>query len=288
MTQLSFKQVDVFTQRRFLGNPLAVVLDAESLSSAQMQAIANWTNLSETTFVLAPTAPGADYQVRIFTPGAELPFAGHPTIGTAHALLEAGRIAPTGGRLTQQCKAGLIALRVDTAPDGARAISLRLPQPAITALAGDETRQLHALLGVDKGAPLLVDVGPRWVVLQLPDAAAVLAVVPDLVRMEALDRAAGRTGVVLFGACPAGSAADYEMRAFAPAHGIAEDPVCGSGAGCVGAFLRHTSSMRGTVLLAQGQVVGRDGRIRLGIADDAIDVGGHAVTCIDGVLTAPA
>jgi PhzF family phenazine biosynthesis protein len=286
MPSLSFKQVDVFTNVPFKGNPVAVILDGDDLSTEQMQQIAHWTNLSETTFVVAPTVTGAAYHVRIFTPGAELPFAGHPTIGTAHALLEAGRVRAVDGRLTQQCKAGLIDVRVDDTG----ALGFTLPAVAFTPLPAEERAELAALLGVSLSAecpPQLVDVGARWVLVQLPDADAVLAVMPDLARMKALDMAGRRTGVVVFGRYPAGSGADYEMRAFAPAHGIAEDPVCGSGAGCLGAFLRETGQvMDQALVLGQGQVVGRDGRIRLGVFRDAITVGGNAVTCVEGALIA--
>jgi PhzF family phenazine biosynthesis protein len=287
MPSLPFKQVDVFTSVRFKGNPVAVILEGDGLSSAQMQQIAHWTNLSETTFVLTPTLPGADYHLRIFTPGAELPFAGHPTIGTAHALLEAGRIRPTNGKLTQQCKAGLIDVHVDETGD-ARTIGFTLPTAAFSPLPADELAELAALLDVPLSTtcpPQLVDVGARWVLVQLEDAAAVLAVTPDLARMKVLDAAGRRTGVVLFGPCAAGTAFDYEMRAFAPAHGMGEDPVCGSGAGCLGAFLRATGQVADAALtLGQGQMVGRDGRIRLGVHPDAITVGGHAVTCVEGSL----
>lgn len=287
MQSLPFKQVDVFTSVRFKGNPVAVVLEGDGLSSEQMQQIAHWTNLSETTFVLAPTLPGADYHVRIFTPGAELPFAGHPTIGTAHALLEAGRVQAKDGKLVQQCKAGLIAVHVDGS-GSERSIAFTLPEAALSPLPAPELDELMALLGVQAlGEPLLVDVGPRWVVVQLADAAAVLDAAPDLARMKVLDATKQRTGIVLYGRAPDGSAADYEMRAFAPAHGISEDPVCGSGAGCLGAYLRYTGQAPDAdLLLSQGQIVSRDGRIRLGVHPDAITVGGHAVTCIDGTITA--
>lgn len=292
MPALPFKQVDVFTSQRFKGNPVAVVLEGDGLSDEQMQQIAHWTNLSETTFVLTPTHADADYRVRIFTPGAELPFAGHPTIGTAHALLEAGRVRASGGKLIQQCKAGLIALHVDDAGDGARWISFTLPPATLTPLPADELTALTALLGAAPvTAPLLVDVGPRWVVVQLADADAVLALTPDIARLKTLDAAGQRTGVVVFGRHSASAAGDYEMRAFAPAHGINEDPVCGSGAGCLGAYVRHTEQVQGQVrehdlVLRQGQVVARDGKIRLGIRADAITVGGNAVTCIDGTIEA--
>ena len=297
MQRLTIKTVDVFTDQPFLGNPVAVVFDADSLSDRQMQRIANWTNLSETTFVLPATAATAaaaagaapaDYRVRIFTPSAELPFAGHPTIGTAHALLEAGRIAPRGGKLVQECGAGLVELHVDE-----RDIAFTLPVPTIVPLDGASTAALHAILGTrldDTVRPCLVDVGPRWIVVQLPDAAAVLACSPDLERMKQQDAAAGHTGVVIFGKHPPGAAAAVEVRAFAPAHGVAEDPVCGSGNGCVAAYLRHTgqAGTAGADLLAtQGGAVGRAGRIRLAIGTDDIRIGGTAVTCVEGTLVVP-
>lgn len=285
MTALSFKQVDVFTALPYQGNPVAVVLDGDGLSTAQMQRIAHWTNLSETTFVVAPTLAGADYQVRIFTPAAELPFAGHPTIGTAHALLEAGRVTARAGRLVQQCRKGLIEVQV-----AAGWIGFTLPEATLCALPDAEVDAIVALLGAQPvRAPLLVDVGPRWVVVQLADAAAVLAARPDLAQMKARDQAAARTGVVLFGAAAPGAPVAYEMRAFAPAHGMGEDPVCGSGAGCLGVYLRATGQATDAILmLGQGQVVGRDGKIRLTVRPDAIAVAGHAVTCVAGTLAVPA
>jgi PhzF family phenazine biosynthesis protein len=284
MASLSFQQVDVFTALRFQGNPVAVVLDADHLSTAQMQQIANWTNLSETTFVVAPTVPGADYHVRIFTPTAELPFAGHPTIGTAHALLEAGRVMARDGRLLQQCKKGLVEVQVTQADDGARRISFTLPEATVSDLADDEVDAIANLLGVQPvRAPQLIDVGARWVLVQLADAAAVLAATPDLTQMRILDEAGQRTGVVIFGTGAVG--ADIEMRAFAPAHGMGEDPVCGSGAGCLGVYLRETGQVvDGELTLAQGQMVGRDGKIRLAVRPDAVQVGGNAVTCVTGKL----
>jgi PhzF family phenazine biosynthesis protein len=284
MASLSFQQVDVFTALRFQGNPVAVVLDADHLSTAQMQQIANWTNLSETTFVVAPTVPGADYHVRIFTPTAELPFAGHPTIGTAHALLEAGRVMARDGRLLQQCKKGLVEVQVTQADDGARRISFTLPEATVSDLADNEVDAIANLLGVQPvRAPQLIDVGARWVLVQLADAAAVLAATPDLTQMRILDEAGQRTGVVIFGTGAVG--ADIEMRAFAPAHGMGEDPVCGSGAGCLGVYLRETGQVvDGELTLAQGQMVGRDGKIRLAVRPDAVQVGGNAVTCVTGTL----
>ena len=285
MPALPFKQVDVFTRTPFIGNPVAVILDGAALSTDQMQQIANWTNLSETTFVVPVTQDGADYHVRIFTPNAELPFAGHPTIGTAHALLEAGMVEAKQGILVQQCRKGLIRLEVK---DGL--ISLRIPEPVITPLDQAQCDELEAVLGlrVDRAlTPCLIDVGARWVVAQVDSAQAVLAARPDLVRMKKQDKKGRHTGVMIFGPHADGHAARIEIRAFAPAHGIDEDPVCGSGSGCVGAFIRHTGQVRrfgGEFVASQGAAVGRDGQIRLVLSDESVQVGGYAVTCVDGTL----
>lgn len=289
MPALAFKQVDVFTRKPFMGNPVAVVLEGGALSTDQMQQIANWTNLSETTFVVPATNPQADYHVRIFTPSAELPFAGHPTIGTAHALLEAGVVKAKDGVLVQQCRVGLIRLKVDAGADGAQSISFSLPEPGITQLDAAQVEELEALLGVrvDRAhTPCLVDVGARWVVAQLDSAQAVLDARPDFVRMKEQDKKGRHTGVVIFGPHADGREARIEIRAFAPAHGINEDPVCGSGSGSVGAFIRHTGQvgrLGGEFQASQGAAVGRDGQIRL-VIGEAIEVGGYSVTCIEGSL----
>jgi PhzF family phenazine biosynthesis protein len=291
MARLPFKTIDVFTTVPFKGNPVAVVLDATGLSDEQMQQIASWTNLSETTFVVPATVDGADYQVRIFTPAAELPFAGHPTIGTAHALLEAGMIEAKNGALVQQCKAGLVKLSVEHADDGQRWIAFELPAPTITALDAGQAQALEAILGTPLDAsspPCLVDVGARWVIAQLPSAQAVLDNVPDLQRMKTQDRQGRHTGVVIFGPHAPGQQAGIEVRAFAPAHGIDEDPVCGSGNGAVAAYIRHTgqtAAFGSEFLATEGQMVGRAGVLRLTISDGAIRVGGNALTCVDGALS---
>jgi PhzF family phenazine biosynthesis protein len=299
MANRRFKQVDVFTNLPFKGNPVAVVLHADGMSTEQMQQVANWTNLSETTFVVGVTEAGADYHVRIFTPQAELPFAGHPTIGTAHALLEAGLIEAKDGALVQQCRAGLVKLEVTKDQHDAQWIAFALPEPAITPLDAAEVDALEQVLGVPVARqfpPCLVDVGPRWVVAQLQHARDVLAARPDLVRMKAHDLQANYTGVVIFGeqdaggpagALAAGPAAKIEIRAFAPAHGIEEDPVCGSGTGCVGAFIRHSGQIPhfgGQFLATQGAVLGRAGVLKLALSAQTIQVGGNAVTCVDGTI----
>lgn len=290
MINLPFKQVDVFTATRFRGNPVAVVLRADNLDTAQMQQIAHWTNLSETTFVVPVTQPGADYHVRIFSTVSELPFAGHPTIGTAHALLEAGAVSARDGVLVQQCRVGLVRLAV-TQEHAQRWIALELPAATLSPLDEAQVGELEAILGQPvqrQFTPCVVDVGPRWIVAQLADAAAVLAAQPDLTRMHANDVSQHTTGVTIFGAYPAGAAAGIEVRSFAPAHGANEDPVCGSGNGCVAAFIRHTGQTEqfGSELLSsQGAALGRAGSVRLSISAERICVGGMAVTCIDGQLS---
>lgn len=285
-----FKQVDVFTRMPFRGNPVAVVLNAQGLDAAQMQRVANWTNLSETTFVLPPNDPKADYRVRIFTPRSELPFAGHPTIGTAHALLEAGLVVPKQGELVQECGAGLVKLRIQSDAAGERYISFELPQPTVTELSDSQVAELQALLGVDlvpEVRPMLIDVGARWIVAQLRDASAVVAARPDMARMAIQDVQVGATGVVIFGAHDSDSPAQVEVRAFAPSCGVEEDPVCGSGNGCVAVFVRNTGQVHRfgpTFVATQGQVVGRDGQLRISIEPGRITVGGSAVTCIEGTL----
>ena len=289
MQTLPFKQVDVFTGVPFKGNPLAVVLKADGLTVEQMQQIANWTNLSETTFVL-PATSTADYRVRIFTPAAELPFAGHPTIGTAHALLEAGLIEARDGVLVQECGKGLVNLRVEFDDQGGRWISFELPQPELTLLTEGEIAELEAILGCPvsrQAPPRLIDVGARWIVAQLADAQAVLASRPDFARMKIQDTKARATGVVVFGEYDAGAPARVEVRAFAPACGIDEDPVCGSGNGCMAAFIRASGQLArfgDRFVASQGMVVGRAGMLRIGIDAERIEVGGMSVTCIEGNL----
>lgn len=291
MQSTRFKQVDVFTKVPFMGNPVAVVLDANGLTTDQMQRIARWTNLSETTFVLPPTSGAASYRARIFTPAAELPFAGHPTIGTAHALLEAGLVAPQSGGLVQECGAGLVRLRVDQDAHGERWISFELPQPTSTLLGAAQVDELEAILGCAvrrDAAPRLIDVGARWIVAQLSDAREVLAARPDFLRMARQDMQARATGVVVFGEHGAGGPGRIEVRAFAPAHGVNEDPVCGSGNGCVAVFIRdtgQTSAFGSEFVASQGAVLGRAGLLRITVDEPYIRVGGMSVTCIDGRLS---
>ncbi|MEK0239318.1 PhzF family phenazine biosynthesis protein [Klebsiella variicola] len=291
MPVADFRQVDVFTDRPFKGNPVAVVLDATILSGEEMQQIANWTNLSETTFVLPPKNSKAHYRVRIFTPGSELPFAGHPTIGTAHALLEAGIIHATDGVIVQECDAGLVRLRVTPLAEGGQTIAFELPAPAITPLTTEQVDRLEQILGctLDHSlTPALVDVGARWIVASAADAKAVLDTRPDYDQLSIHDSEMRVTGVCLFGQHATETGMKIEVRSFAPACGVNEDPVCGSGNGSVAVFLRHHQvelPADGQVTSTQGQMLGRDGKLDLAIEKDRILVGGQAVTCISGTIT---
>ena len=229
--------VDVFGKRPLSGNPVAVVLDADGLDTEAMQDVARWTNLSETTFVLRPTMSEADYRLRIFTPRGELPFAGHPTLGSAHAFLEAGGLSDRRDRLTQQCEVGLVDVTSEGGPDDRR-LTFSVPSAREESLTDADIAELEAVLGTksDEGVPAVVNVGPAWMIVPLIDAAAVLALQPDLARLAALERRLGVTGLTVFGRYPSGEVA-VEVRSFAPSCGVDEDPVCGSGNASVATFM---------------------------------------------------
>jgi PhzF family phenazine biosynthesis protein len=279
--RLPFRQVDVFTRVPFKGNPVAVVLEGDALTTGEMQAIARWTNLSETTFVCAPGESAADYRLRIFTPKSELPFAGHPTIGSAHAVLAHGRVPKRAGRLVQECARGLVDILIDDR------IFFALPAPRLGSVDDAQLQAVVTALGIGRSSVMraaVVDVGPIWLTVQLPDAAAVRAVAPDMPQLAAL-AASGVTGVNVFGVSASGQSA-VEVRSFAPAEGIPEDPVCGSGNGCVAALVKRDGLVPGDSYVAsQGACVGRDGYVAIRFsADGTIWVGGHSVTCVEGWL----
>ncbi|XKM14295.1 PhzF family phenazine biosynthesis protein [Orbaceae bacterium ac157xtp] len=284
---IAFKQVDVFTSKPFKGNPVAVIMDASQLTTEQMQTIARWTNLSETTFVLPATNKQADYCVRIFTPKHELPFAGHPTIGTAHALIEAGIISAKNDKIIQECESGLVSLNLQNTSEGL-SISFELPVPIITPLDSNQIDKLEALLGCPINRqlnPLLVDVGARWIVANTYDVKTVLATKPDFTKLAIHDTEMNITGSCIYGEWAEDK---IEVRSFAPSCGANEDPVCGSGNGCVAAFLRYYTFKANTteriIKSSQGQVLGRKGFIDLTISKDKILVGGNAITCINGTI----
>lgn len=277
MRSRAFSQVDVFTAVPYKGNPVAVVLDGEGLSDAEMQAFANWTNLSETTFVVPVTEPGADYHLRIFTPKDELPFAGHPTLGTAHAVIEAGLAHPRDGRLVQQCRIGLVELAI-----GDSGVSFRLPRFSLDELSDAEAT---AWLGEGVrlvGAPHAVNVGPTWLIAELAEIAAVEDLAHDPARLTRYYQRTGMTGATIF-------ATDGErvvVRSFAPGDGIPEDPVCGSGNAAVAAY-RLSMGQIGegdSYLASQGRQLGRDGWISARIEDGYVHIGGQCVTCVKGTV----
>lgn len=285
-----FVQVDVFTAVPMAGNPLAVVLDATGLDAAAMQRFARWTNLSETTFVVPPTAPNASYRVRIYTPMAELPFAGHPSVGTAWALLDAGLIKPERGRLTQECGAGLLDVHVEGDGNG-RVVSVQAPSVRRSALSPEIIEALPRAIGaIGSGVgerPVLSDVGARWVLLELASRAQVRALVPDLELIARLGRALRVEGVAVFSFEPE-LPVPVELRAFAPATGVPEDPVTGSAHAAVGDWLStqgRLAALAGRYAASQGHAVGRDGRVHVrSPGDGRIHIGGNCCALIRGAV----
>lgn len=269
---MRFSQVDVFTHELTFGNPVAVVHDAASLTDEQMAAFARWTNLSETTFLLPPTDPAADYRLRIFTLYGELPFAGHPTLGSARAWLSAGGVPAHSGRLVQECAAGLVRIR-----DRAGRLAFAAP-PLLRGgpVAEADIERVASALGLARADVLdarWADNGPGWVALLLASAEAVLAVEPR-----------GLTGsdkVGIVGAYPAGEPAAFEVRAFFPP---GEDPVTGSLNAAVAQWLIGSGRAPDSYLASQGTRLGRRGRIHIDRVDDEIWVGGDTVVGISGTV----
>lgn len=287
--------VDVFTQVPCLGNPVAVVLGADGMTSVQMQQFAAWTNLSETTFVTSPASFGVGgsgavvdesmaaggaaaavptaYTLRIFTPRSELLFAGHPTIGTATLLLQLGVVRAEGGKLTQHCGIGPVPLEVD---DGV--VYAQIAQRAVTRLDVD----LSAVFGgVALDSPMSIDVGPVWVVARVSQGARQLhELSPDLAAIVEIEKRLGAVGITLYAVEDDG----VFVRSFAPGSGIAEDPVCGSGNGAVAIHLREIgrTPAGGAYLSRQGRCVGRDGYVRVRWRGERLQVGGHATRVVSG------
>jgi PhzF family phenazine biosynthesis protein len=270
-----FAQIDVFTTTPYAGNPVAVVLDASGLGAEEMQRFARWTNLSETTFVLPPSAPDADYHVRIFTPVAELPFAGHPTLGTCHAWLGSGGTPRQADVIVQECGAGLVPIRRTPAGLAFAAPPLLRSGPVEESLVQD----IAAALAIERGAIVdaaWADNGPGWVAVMLESADAVLALRPGFIDLD--------VGVV--GACPAGSAEAFEVRAFFPKDGVlVEDPVTGSLNASLAQWLLGTGRASAPYVARQGTALGRLGRVHVSRdGDGAIWVGGGTVTCVTGTV----
>lgn len=275
-----FRQVDVFSAAPLLGNPVAVVHDADRLSEEQMASFARWTNLSETTFLLTPTDPAADYRLRIFTPGGELPFAGHPTLGSAHAWLEAGGRpkgregggVPAADDLVQECGAGLVTVRREGGALAFQAPPLTRSGPVSDSDVAAICRALR-LTRADVVDTAWIDNGPGWVGVLLRDADAVLALEPDWAAFGDL-----KIGVV--GRYAAGPAA-VEVRAFCPGYGMPEDPVTGSLNAGLGQWLAGTR-LPTAYVASQGTVLQRRGRVRVSREGDAVWVGGDTLTTVVG------
>lgn len=277
VTTRPFAQIDVFSPEPFGGNPLAVVLDASGLSAARMQQFANWTNLSETTFLLPPTDPQADYRVRIFTPTEELPFAGHPTLGSAHAWLEAGGKPRQEGTLIQESAAGLVRIKMG---DGGR---LAFAAPALTRFGPVAERELDRVaagLGLPRealrDAAWLVN-GPEWIGVLLDSAEQVLAIRPNYPAMAGL-------AVGVIGPHPDGAATKFEVRTFISDELPCEDPVTGSFNAGAAQWLIGSGRAPSSYTAAQGTVLGRTGRIHVEADGEDIWLGGECTTRIAGTI----
>ena len=284
-----FLLCDVFSDRVGAGNGLAVVLDGSGLSTECMQAFAAYINQSETTFVLPPTQPGASYRIRIFTPVSELPFAGHPSVGSAHAVLEAGLAQANNGELVQECAAGLLPMHVQG--DGAnRVISVRAPRGKHIA-SNDAAKALlpAALQGMRLGElpSALINNGPLWWCVQLADEAAVRTLQPAQADIAALNVATQSVGLAVFAKA---DAADYQLvvRAFCPADNIPEDPVTGSANAAIAAYLHQCGALAAIgnpYTASQGRELGRNGLVQVRVDDEGeVWIGGKTQTVINGTM----
>lgn len=274
-----FTQVDVFSSVAFRGNPVAVIHDAGDVPEETMRAIARWTNLSETTFLLPPTTPEADYRLRIFTPQQELPFAGHPTLGSARAWLEAGGVPRRAGVVVQECGAG----PVEVHRDGDDLAFVAPPLVRSGPVDAATLQVVTAALGLGPAqveASAWCDNGPGWLGLRVGDAATVLDLRPDLDRLDG-----HKIGVV--GPHPEGGPADVEVRASVSGPGGFEDPVTGSLNAALAQWLVGDGTLPHRYTAAQGTVLGRAGRVRITATDDGIRVGGATSVLVSGQISPP-
>jgi len=278
MSQYPFKQIDVFSSHTLLGNPLAVVLDADGLSDARMAEFARWTNLSETTFLLAPQHPEADYRLRIFTTLHELPFAGHPTLGSCHAWLESGG-QPKGEEIIQECGIGLVRIRRLGTQLAFTAPALLRSGPVDGAL----LERVRLGMGLDERSIVdarWVDNGAGWMALRLKDRASVLALKPDYAQLQSLAIGA----FAPWDPALDGTDAQFEVRAFIAGDGMPEDPVTGSLNAGIAQWLLSEGLAPDRYVVSQGTAMGRQGRVHVQRLGDDIWIGGDAVTCIEGML----
>jgi PhzF family phenazine biosynthesis protein len=279
MADYSFKQIDVFATEAFSGNPLAVVLGADALTDLQMAAFARWTNLSETTFLLKPQSAAADYRVRIFTPVRELPFAGHPTLGSCHAWLEAGG-TPRGSEIVQECGVGLVPLRRDGDGLAFAAPPLRRSGPVEPEILSQIARSLR--LAPDRiRASQWVDNGPGWVAVLLGNRSELLAIRPDFPAMAGLT-----LGVVApWDPATDGPECQFEVRAFVPEESVPEDPVTGSLNAGLAQWLIGAGLAPQAYVARQGTAIGRAGRVEVEQVSADIWIGGRSATRIAGTVS---
>jgi len=289
VTARRYLQLDVFADRPGAGNPLAVVLDAEGLDDAAMQAIARWTRLPETTFVFATATPGASYGIRIFSPRREVPFAGHPSVGTAHAVLEEGIAIPQDGMLVQQGLAGLLPLRVQ-GQGRARTIAVRTPSSRVVEVAAAGDARLTPVLRdwpLGSLPPALMEGGRRWWLVELADEADLRALTPEWNAVAQLAQDSDSMGVCAYARCH-GQPYDLAVRAFVGAPAQFEDAASGAANATLAAWLASRDALPGTngsYLVSQGREVGHDALLRMQVdADNAVWSGGHACTVVRGVI----
>ncbi|MBK7532207.1 PhzF family phenazine biosynthesis protein [Piscinibacter sp.] len=276
MSRHVFTQLDVFTDTPLRGNPLAVVHAAQGLSDANMQAFARWTNLSETTFLLPPTEAGADYRVRIFTPDRELPFAGHPTLGSCQAWLAAGGQPRSADEVVQQCGVGLVRIRRDGTRLAFAAPPLRRSGPVEPEVFAQIVRSLRIPADAIR-ASNWVDNGPGWVAVMLGSRDEVLALQPDFAAMRGLE-----LGVV---APWSGGEAQFEVRAFVPSLGVPEDPVTGSLNAGLAQWLIGAGLAPERYVASQGTALGRSGRVFVEKRSDTVWIGGDSVVVVSGQVS---
>ncbi|SFQ12569.1 phenazine biosynthesis protein PhzF family [Pseudomonas sp. NFPP07] len=279
MSRFDFKQVDVFSNQPLKGNPLAVVFGADELSDARMAAFANWTNLSETTFILEPRDPRADYRLRIFTTLQELPFAGHPTLGSCHAWLEAGGV-PKGEEIVQECAVGLVRIRRHGAELAFLAPPLLKSGPVDDGLL-EQVRQGLRLAPDAIVDAQWVDNGAGWLAVLLAERGQVLDLQPDYAQLKGL-----AVGVIApWNPELDGDAAQFEVRAFIAGDGMPEDPATGSLNAGIAQWLLGAGLAPASYVVSQGLSMGRAGRIQVEQVGDEVWIGGSVVTCIEGSLT---